>query len=231
MKYSPTGRQEPRREHLSSSGTQLFVYTLGLDIMVTLQKAKGGIQRKCFSEAWLLFILWPHKYLVAIMSNKTVAPSHSLHVNSSVIANNNKKSQQNVSFHLKFRGIITLSNKVMELVKGNSPIVCVSTSCLHHGPVCQVRTFQSSASLYSHHFHGRGLELDGLSKPHHSITPPLIQSFHVQNCVNMSDHTFKSRSFKKCNRKKGRNFAIRKLPPRNQLSLFSILDIFKIGMN
>lgn len=50
MKYSPTGCQELHREHLSSSGTQLFVYDLGLDIMVTLQKAKGGIQRKCFSE-------------------------------------------------------------------------------------------------------------------------------------------------------------------------------------
>lgn len=50
MKYSPISPQEVHHENLSSSSVELFVYSLGLDIMVTLQKAKKSIQRKYFSE-------------------------------------------------------------------------------------------------------------------------------------------------------------------------------------
>lgn len=50
MKYSPISPQELHRENLLSSSVDLFVYGLGLDIMVMLQKAEESIQRKSFSE-------------------------------------------------------------------------------------------------------------------------------------------------------------------------------------
>jgi len=50
MEYSSISPQELHHENLSSSSVELFAYDLGLDIMVTLQKAKESIQRKCCSE-------------------------------------------------------------------------------------------------------------------------------------------------------------------------------------
>lgn len=82
--------------HLALS---FFLYGLGWDIMVTLQKAKGGIQRKCFSEVGRNSLAIVYSLTTQIPCGNFVflkcsSLSLSLHV-TSVIANNKQQKNHN----------------------------------------------------------------------------------------------------------------------------------------